>query len=110
MYGVHLTVVTECAVQSHFSLAPFLCRNGFVSKEDYLTFMISRETENVDSAQEVEEAFRAITEGGDKPYVTEAQLLQVGRGHVTITCLFLADIHITMYRCTILADCISEIL
>ena len=47
--------------------------------------MISRETENVDSAQEVEEAFRAITEGGDKPYVTEAQLLQVGRGHVTIT-------------------------
>ena len=55
-----------------------LCRNGFVSKEDYLTFMISRETENVDSAQEVEEAFRAITEGRDKPYVTEAQLLQVG--------------------------------
>ena len=47
--------------------------------------MISRETENVDSAQEVEEAFRAITEGGDKPYVTEAQLLQVGRGHVTVT-------------------------
>lgn len=40
--------------------------------------MISRETENVDSAQEVEEAFRAITEGRDKPYVTEAQLLQVG--------------------------------
>ena len=53
--------------------------------------MISRETENVDSAQEVEEAFRAITEGGDKPYVTEAQLLQV-RGimscdhHMTVVC------------------------
>ena len=62
------------------ALSPLsLCRNGFVSKEDYLTFMISRETENVDSAQEVEEAFRAITEGGDKPYVTE------GSCHVTIT-------------------------
>ena len=53
--------------------------------------MISRETENVDSAQEVEEAFRAITEGRDKPYVTEAQLLQV-RGvmscdhHMTVVC------------------------
>ena len=74
------------------ALSPLsLCRNGFVSKEDYLTFMISRETENVDSAQEVEEAFRAITEGGDKPYVTEAQLLQV-RGimscdhHMTVIC------------------------
>ena len=74
------------------ALSPLsLCRNGFVSKEDYLTFMISRETENVDSAQEVEEAFRAITEGGDKPYVTEAQLLQV-RGimscdhHMTVVC------------------------
>ena len=42
-----------------------------------MTFMISRETENVDSVQEVEEAFKAITEGGDKPFVTEAQLKQV---------------------------------
>ena len=38
--------------------------------------MISRETENVDSAQEVEEAFQAITAGGDRPYVTEAELYQ----------------------------------
>nr|WAW84869.1 spectrin alpha chain [Halisarca dujardinii] len=52
-------------------------RNGHVTKEDYMTFMISRETENVDSFQEVEEAFRAITEAGDKPFVTEAQLRQV---------------------------------
>jgi len=37
--------------------------------------MISRETENVDSAQEVEEAFQAIT-AGDRPYVTEAELYQ----------------------------------
>lgn len=52
-------------------------RNGHITKEDYMTFMISRETENVDSVQEVEEAFKTITEGGDKPFVTEAQLKQV---------------------------------
>ena len=72
---VILTIAVLCrAVKSDYI---YFCRNGFVTKEDYLTFMISRETENVDSAQEVEEAFRAITNGGDKPFVTESQLQQV---------------------------------
>ena len=44
---------------------------------EYMAFMISRETENVGSSQEVENAFRALTEGGKRPYVTEAELYQV---------------------------------
>ena len=39
--------------------------------------MISRETENVRSAKEVDEAFRAITDGGKQLYVTEQELYQV---------------------------------
>ena len=39
--------------------------------------MISRETENVRSAKEVEDAFRAITDGGKQPFVTEEELYQV---------------------------------
>ena len=44
---------------------------------EYIAFMISRETENVHSAKEVVDAFKAITEGGAKPYVTEEELYQV---------------------------------
>lgn len=42
-----------------------------------MAFMISRETENVRSAKEVEDAFRAITDGGKQPFVTEEELYQV---------------------------------
>ena len=45
---------------------------------EYMAFMISRETENVGSSEEVENAFRALTEGGKRPYVTEAEFYQVG--------------------------------
>jgi len=38
--------------------------------------MISRETENVQSAREVEAAFRALTTG-DKPYITANELFAV---------------------------------
>ena len=44
---------------------------------EYMSFMISRETENVGSSQEVINAFKALTEGGKRPYVTEAELYQV---------------------------------
>ena len=49
-----------------------------------MTFMISRETENVDSAQEVEEAFQAITAGGERPYVTKEELYQVNKNLCSI--------------------------
>ena len=53
---------------------------------EYIAFMISRETENVHSAKEVEDAFRAITEGGAKPFVTEEELYQVFRIFCVIYC------------------------
>lgn len=48
-------------------------RDGHVSLQEYMAFMISRETENVRSSEEIENAFRAIT-SGDKPYVTADEL------------------------------------
>lgn len=41
--------------------------------------MISRETENVKSSEEIESAFRALSSEG-KPYVTKEELYQVGLG------------------------------
>jgi len=37
------------------------CRDGFVTLQEYMAFMISKETENVQSSEEIEMAFRAIT-------------------------------------------------
>jgi len=41
-----------------------------------MAFMISKETENVQSSEEIENAFRAIT-AGDRPYVTKEELYAV---------------------------------
>ena len=41
-----------------------------------MAFMISRETENVQSAKEVEAAFRALT-SAEKPYITANELYAV---------------------------------
>ena len=48
-------------------------RDGHVSLQEYMAFMISRETENVRSSEEIENAFRAIT-SGERPYVTADEL------------------------------------
>lgn len=48
-------------------------RDGYVSLQEYMAFMISRETENVQSSEEIENAFRAIT-SGERPYVTADEL------------------------------------
>ncbi|XP_049820921.1 spectrin alpha chain isoform X3 [Aethina tumida] len=50
-------------------------RDGYVSLQEYMAFMISKETENVQSSEEIEKAFRAIT-AGDRPYVTKEELYQ----------------------------------
>jgi len=55
-------------------------RDGTVSLQEYMGFMISRETENVKSSEEVESAFRALSAEG-KPYVTKEELFQVRRRH-----------------------------
>lgn len=63
---------------------PASCRDGHVSLQEYMAFMISRETENVKSSEEIESAFRALSSEG-KPYVTKEELYQVGpwEGHPT---------------------------
>ncbi|XP_070531768.1 spectrin alpha chain, non-erythrocytic 1-like isoform X3 [Ptychodera flava] len=48
-------------------------RDGFVSLQEYMGFMISRETENVQSSEEIENAFRALS-SENKPYVTKQEL------------------------------------
>ncbi|KAL0276367.1 UNVERIFIED_CONTAM: hypothetical protein PYX00_003957 [Menopon gallinae] len=48
-------------------------RDGFVQLKEYMAFMISKETENVQSSEEIENAFRAIT-AADRPYVTKDEL------------------------------------
>uniref|UniRef100_A0A673IHY5 Spectrin alpha chain, non-erythrocytic 1 n=1 Tax=Sinocyclocheilus rhinocerous TaxID=307959 RepID=A0A673IHY5_9TELE len=50
-------------------------RDGNVSLQEYMAFMISRETENVKSSEEIESAFRALS-AENKPYVTKEELYQ----------------------------------
>uniref|UniRef100_A0A8C9RAW9 Spectrin alpha chain, non-erythrocytic 1 n=1 Tax=Scleropages formosus TaxID=113540 RepID=A0A8C9RAW9_SCLFO len=50
-------------------------RDGHVSLQEYMAFMISRETENVKSSEEIESAFRALS-AENKPYVTKEELYQ----------------------------------
>ncbi|KAJ2946711.1 hypothetical protein O0L34_g12769 [Tuta absoluta] len=49
-------------------------RDGAVSLQEYMAFMISKETENVHSSEEIENAFRAITAHQDRAYVTKDEL------------------------------------
>ena len=51
-------------------------RDGYVSLQEYMAFMISRETENVTSREEVENAFKAIA-ANERPYVTSEELYSV---------------------------------
>lgn len=51
-----------------------------MSLQEYMAFMISRETENVKSSEEIESAFRALS-AENKPYVTKEELYQVHNTH-----------------------------
>ncbi|EMP38127.1 Spectrin alpha chain, brain [Chelonia mydas] len=62
-------------------------RDGHVSLQEYMAFMISRETENVKSSEEIESAFRALSSEG-KPYVTKEELYQ---GNGRIGCKYLTN-------------------
>lgn len=50
-------------------------RDGAVSLQEYMAFMISKETENVHSSEEIQNAFRAIA-AGERPYVLREELYQ----------------------------------
>jgi spectrin alpha len=51
-------------------------RDGYVSLQEYMAFMISRETENVTTSEEIENAFRAIA-ANERAYVTSDDLYSV---------------------------------
>jgi len=51
-------------------------RDGYVSLQEYMAFMISRETENVTTSEEIENAFRAIA-ANERAYVTADDLYSV---------------------------------
>lgn len=69
-------VVCVCAFSFLLTGAYVLARDGNVSLQEYMAFMISRETENVKSSEEIESAFRALSTE-NKPYVTKEELYQV---------------------------------
>ncbi len=52
-------------------------RIGTVVLPDYMTFMISRETENVSSIDDVVLAFKSLTENSERPYITRDELYAV---------------------------------
>nr|XP_025842109.1 spectrin alpha chain, erythrocytic 1 isoform X2 [Vulpes vulpes] len=49
-------------------------RKGYVSLEDYTSFLIDKESENIKSSDEIENAFQALAEG--KAYITKEDLKQ----------------------------------
>ncbi|PAV55545.1 hypothetical protein WR25_20353 [Diploscapter pachys] len=48
-------------------------RDGWVTLQEYMAFMISKETENIQSSEEIEMAFRALSKEF-RPYVTAEEL------------------------------------
>ena len=48
-------------------------RDGYVTLQEYMAFMISKETENIQSSEEIESAFRALSKEY-RPYVTAEEL------------------------------------
>lgn len=55
--------------------AHFSHRKGYVSLEDYTSFLIDKESENIKSSDEIENAFQALAEG--KAYITKEDMKQV---------------------------------
>ena len=48
-------------------------RDGFVTLQEYMAYMISKETDKVSSSEDIENAFRAITTD-EREFVTKAEL------------------------------------
>ncbi|KAL5013103.1 hypothetical protein ScPMuIL_011654 [Solemya velum] len=74
--GYDLQVVEEGQIDPEFQSVLDMVdpnRDGFVSLQEYMAFMISRETENVQSSSDVEQAFRALT-SGEKSFITAQEL------------------------------------
>ena len=48
-----------------------------MSLQEYMAFMISRETENIQSISDIIQAFKALTQEGEKPYITSSEIYAV---------------------------------
>ena len=55
------------------------CSIGYVTLQDFMAFMISRETENVTSKDEILQAFKALS-AEERPYLTNEEIYAVS-GH-----------------------------
>lgn len=62
-------------------------RDGQVSLQEYMAFLISRETENVQSSEDIIQAFKAITMNSERPYVTKDELFSNLRRDVAQFCV-----------------------
>lgn len=87
--GYDLPMVEENQVDPEFeailsSVDPN--RDGHVSLQEYMAFLISRETENVQSSEDIEQAFKAITLNGERAYVTTDELFSNLRQDVAQFC------------------------
>lgn len=51
--------------------------DGLVSLQEYMAFMISRETENIQSISDIIQAFKALTHAGEKPYIMSSEIYAV---------------------------------
>ena len=54
----------------------FFFSDGYVTLQEFMAFMINKETENVRSSEEIEMAFRALSKEL-RPYVTAEELYAV---------------------------------
>jgi spectrin alpha len=52
-------------------------RDGYVNLQEFMAFMISRETENISSVADVINAFKALTENSERSYITKEELAAV---------------------------------
>ncbi len=50
--------------------------DGYVTLQEYMAFMISKETDNIQTLEEIEKAFRALSKEF-RPYVTAEELYAV---------------------------------
>ena len=65
----------SCLQKAQFLLC-FSYRKGYVSLEDYTSFLIDKESENIKTSDDIESAFQALAEG--KAYITKEDMKQVG--------------------------------
>lgn len=63
-------------------------RLGYILQDQFMSFMISQTTENVQSRQDLEEAFKAITSGKNKLFVTKGELSLVLNPELTEFCTY----------------------